>query len=43
MTAAGRTVETHFFARGGHGFGPGRAEDRTAQWLGLVADWIKRQ
>ena len=26
-----------------HGFGPGRAEDGTDQWLGLLADWIKRQ
>ncbi len=43
LTAAGREVEVHFFARGGHGFGPGRSEDGTHQWLGLLADWIKRQ
>ena len=43
LTAAGREVEVHFFARGGHGFGPGRPDDGTAQWLGLLADWIKRQ
>ena len=43
LTAAGRQVEVHFFARGGHGFGPGRAGDGTAQWLGLLADWIERQ
>ncbi len=43
LTAAGQEVEVHFFARGGHGFGPGRLEDGTAQWLGLLADWIKRQ
>jgi len=43
MIAAGREVEVHFFARGGHGFGPGRQEDGTAQWLGLLADWIKRR
>jgi acetyl esterase/lipase len=43
LTAAGREVELHFFARGGHGFGPGRAEDGTGQWLQLVADWIRRQ
>jgi acetyl esterase/lipase len=43
LTAKGQDVEAHFFARGGHGFGPGRAEDGTAQWLGLLADWIKRQ
>jgi dipeptidyl aminopeptidase/acylaminoacyl peptidase len=43
LTAVGQEVEVHFFARGGHGFGPGRAEDGTAQWLSLLADWIKRQ
>jgi len=43
MRAAGRDVEAHFFARGGHGFGPGRPEDGTSQWLRLLADWIKRQ
>lgn len=43
LIAAGREAEVHFFSRGGHGFGPGREEDGTAQWLGLVADWIKRQ
>ena len=43
LTDAGRHVEMHLFARGGHGFGPGRAEDGTAQWLGLLANWIKRR
>jgi acetyl esterase/lipase len=43
LAAAGRDLETHFFARGGHGFGPGRAADGTAQWLDLAADWINRQ
>jgi len=43
LRAADREVEVHFFARGGHGFGPGRPEDGTAQWLGLLADWINRQ
>lgn len=43
MVAADREVEVHFFSGGGHGFGPGREEDGTAQWLGLVADWIERQ
>ena len=43
LTAVGQDVEVHFFARGGHGFGPGRTEDGTSQWLGLLADWIKRQ
>ena len=43
LVASGVEVEVHFFAKGGHGFGPGRAEDGTAQWLALLADWIKRQ
>jgi acetyl esterase/lipase len=43
LTAAGQDVEVHFFAEGGHGFGPGRTEDGTGQWLGLLADWIIRQ
>jgi acetyl esterase/lipase len=43
LTAVGQNVEVHFFAEGGHGFGPGRPGDGTAQWLGLLADWIKRQ
>jgi len=43
LTAVGQDVEVHFFAKGGHGFGPGRPEDGTAQWLGLLADWTKRQ
>jgi len=43
LNAAGQDVEVHFFAKGGHGFGPGRPEDGTAQWLHLLANWIKRQ
>lgn len=43
LTAVGQDVEVHFFAEGGHGFGPGRPEDGTAQWLGLLADWINRR
>lgn len=43
LNAAGQDVEVHFFARGGHGFGPGRREGGTANWLGLLADWIQRQ
>jgi len=43
LTEVGQDVEVHFFAKGGHGFGPGRVEDGTDQWLGLLADWIKRQ
>ena len=43
LAAAGRDVEVHFFAHGGHGFGPGRPGDGTSQWLSLLANWIKRQ
>lgn len=43
MTEAGGDVEAHYFARGGHGFGTGRVEDGTDQWLGLLANWIRRQ
>jgi dipeptidyl aminopeptidase/acylaminoacyl peptidase len=43
LIAAGREVEVHFFARGGHGFGPGRDEDGTGQWLPLLTSWIKRR
>jgi acetyl esterase/lipase len=43
MAAAGREVEAHYFPKGGHGFGPGRPGDGTDQWLGLLADWVKRQ
>jgi acetyl esterase/lipase len=42
LNAAGVDNEIHLFARGGHGFGPGRAEDGTDQWLGLAANWLKR-
>ena len=43
LAAAGQEVEVHFFAHGNHGFGPGRKSDGTSQWLGLLANWIKRQ
>jgi len=35
-------AELHLFARGGHGFGPGRDSDGTGQWLDLAANWVKR-
>ncbi len=43
LVAAGREVEVHFFSKGGHGFGAGRAEDGTEQWLELAADWVRRR
>ena len=38
----GVAAELHLFARGGHGFGPGRDEDGTGQWVNLAADWLDR-
>jgi acetyl esterase/lipase len=38
----GVEAELHLFARGGHGFGPGRDEDGTSQWLGLAGSWLDR-
>ena len=34
--------EMHLFPKGGHGFGMGREEDGTDQWLQLFANWLKR-
>jgi len=42
LTRNGVDAELHLFARGGHGFGPGRAEDGTSQWLDLAANWLDR-
>jgi acetyl esterase/lipase len=33
-------VEMHLFTRGGHGFGLGRQEDGTDQWLPLLVNWL---
>ncbi len=33
--------EMHLFPKGGHGFGYGRREDGTDQWLQLCINWIK--
>lgn len=35
-------VEMHLYAKGGHGFGIGRKEDGTYQWVDLFIDWVKR-
>jgi acetyl esterase/lipase len=35
------TVEMHLFAKGGHGFGLGRKEDGTDQWVQLFINWIR--
>lgn len=42
LTNNGVQVELHLFARGGHGFGPGRKEDGTDQWLELADSWLDR-
>jgi acetyl esterase/lipase len=42
LTRHGVPAEIHLFASGGHGFGPGRDEDGTSQWLGLAANWLDR-
>ncbi len=36
----GVMVETHLFARGGHGFGLGKPKDGTDQWLKLFVNWL---
>jgi len=34
-------VEMHLFREGGHGFGVGRKEDGTAQWVQLFVTWLR--
>lgn len=34
-------VEMHLFPSGGHGFGMGRKEDGTNQWVKLFVNWLK--
>jgi dipeptidyl aminopeptidase/acylaminoacyl peptidase len=38
----GVEVELHLFPHGVHGFGPGRSEDGTNQWLTLASNWLDR-
>lgn len=35
-------AEVHLFQKGGHGFGIGRKEDGTDQWVPLFVNWLKR-
>jgi acetyl esterase/lipase len=42
LHAAGVENEIHLFARGGHGFGAGRKEDGTDQWIQLAVNWLDR-
>jgi len=39
----GVSNEVHLFPEGGHGFGLGREEDGTDQWISLAINWIKRE
>ncbi|MCK5208901.1 MAG: alpha/beta hydrolase [Cyclobacteriaceae bacterium] len=34
------SVEMHLFPKGGHGFGMGRKEDGTDQWVQLFVNWL---
>jgi len=34
------SVEMHLFPEGGHGFGMGRKEEGTDQWVGLFINWL---
>jgi len=36
----GIPVEMHLFTKGGHGFGMGRKEDGTVQWVDLFISWL---
>jgi len=40
LFAVGVPVEMHLFPRGGHGFGLGRKEGGTDQWLPLFVRWL---
>jgi acetyl esterase/lipase len=42
LTRNGVDVEMHLFPHGGHGFGPGRSDDGTDQWLPLAVNWLNR-
>lgn len=42
LTQNGVDVEMHLFPHGGHGFGKGRKEDGTDQWMTLAANWLNR-
>ncbi len=42
LIGQGVDAEIHLFARGGHGFGAGRDEDGTSQWIDLAVHWLDR-
>ena len=41
LRSYGIPVEMHLFEKGGHGFGMGRKEDGTNQWVQLFISWVK--
>lgn len=41
--SAGRSVEFHSFASGGHGFGMRKTGQSTDQWVSLFEAWLKHQ
>lgn len=43
LRAAGRPVEAHLFAEGGHGFGLGAPGMPVHSWIELLANWIERE
>jgi acetyl esterase/lipase len=40
--AAGRSVEMHLFAKGGHGFGVGNPENTTGSWMKIFHEWLNQ-
>ena len=38
----GVSAEVHLFPRGGHGFGMGKEQDGTNQWVELFVHWVER-
>lgn len=43
MKSAGRSAEAHFLPTGGHGFGLGKAGERTGEWPGLFTSWLDQE
>jgi len=41
LSEHGVPLEMHLFSKGGHGFGGGRSEDGTDQWLPLLVKWLE--
>ena len=41
--AAGKSVELHMYAKGGHGFGMRKQDLPTDHWIDRFADWLRQQ